>query len=76
MSWAQHKIDQYRQGKPATWLEQRMLEHAEPVHFVAAWIAAFGLIYGLWIHDWSWIIGSMLLAIFGHIYSWMWRRGK
>lgn len=72
MSWGQDRIEQYRRGRPATWLEERMLEHAQPLHFVVAWIAALGLGYGLWGHDWTWIVGSTLLALIGHAYSWAW----
>ncbi len=48
-----------------------MLEHAQPVHFVVAWVAAVGLVYGLWAHNWFWIIGSSALALLGHVYCWI-----
>jgi hypothetical protein len=70
MSWAEHKIEQYQHGRPATWLERRMLEHANPVHFAVAWVAMVGLVYGLWTHAWIWIVGSTVLACLGHVYCW------
>lgn len=73
MGWAAHRIDEYQQGKHATWLERRMLEHANPVHFLIAVIAGIGFVYGLWTHDWWWIIGSAVLALLGHVYSWLWK---
>ena len=71
MAWAEERINEYRRGSPATWLERRMLEHAHPVHFVVAWVAALGFVYGLWTHDWPWIIGSSALALLGHVYCWL-----
>jgi hypothetical protein len=65
MGWSEHRIEEYRQGQRATWLERRMLEHANPVHFPLALAASAGFIYGLWTHDWLWIIGSSALALLG-----------
>lgn len=73
MGWASHRIEEYRHGSSATWLECRMLEHANPVHFVLALLAAVGFVYGLWMHDWMWIGGAVVLSILGHAYSWLWR---
>jgi hypothetical protein len=70
MGWSEHRIEEYRQGQHATWLERRMLEHAKPVHFPMALVATAGFIYGLWTHDWLWIIGSSALALLGHVYCW------
>ena len=72
MNWTDYKFAQYRRGVPATWLERRMLEHANPVHFVLAWVAMVGLCYGLWTHDWPWIVGSLIVAAVGHVYCWLW----
>jgi hypothetical protein len=36
MGWAENRIQEYQHGKPANWLERRMLEHANPVHFPLA----------------------------------------
>jgi hypothetical protein len=47
-----------------------MLEHANPVHFPLALAATAGFVYGLWTHDWLWIIGSSALALLGHVYCW------
>ena len=70
MGWSDHRIEEYRQGQPSTWLERRMLEHANPVHFRMALLSSAGFIYGLWTHDWLWIIGSSVLAFAGHAYCW------
>ena len=70
MGWAEHRIQQYQHGQPAKWLERRMLEHANPVHFPLAVAASAGLAYGLWTHRWPWIVGSMALASAGHLYCW------
>jgi hypothetical protein len=76
MGWSENRIEEYRQGQQATWLERRMLEHANPVHFPVALAASAGFIYGLWTHDWPWIIGSSALALLGHIYCWTRKNGQ
>lgn len=70
MGWAENRIDEYHRGAPARWLERRMLEHANPVHFPLALAASLGLAYGLWRHRWPWIVGSSALALSGHVYCW------
>jgi len=52
-----------------------MLEHANPGHFPLALAATIGFVYGLWAHDWLWIIGSSALALLGHVYCWTWKGG-
>ncbi len=52
------------------WLERRMLEHANPVHFPLALAASAGLAYGLWTRSWPWILGASALALSGHAYCW------
>jgi hypothetical protein len=47
MSWAEKRIGEYKRGKMPTWLERRVLEHANPVHFVLAKIGIVLIIYGL-----------------------------
>ena len=76
MVWSENRIEAYRQGQRATWLERRMLEHANPVHFPLALAATAGFIYGLWTHDWLWIIGSSALALLGHVYCWTRKSGE
>ncbi|NBR07534.1 MAG: hypothetical protein EBT92_17460 [Planctomycetes bacterium] len=73
MGWASHKVELYRHGKIPNWLELRMLEHANPLHFVMAVFAIVGLVHGLWTHDWWLIIGSIVLSLMGHAYSWYWK---
>jgi hypothetical protein len=75
MGGAEHRIEQYQHGRPASWLERRMLEHANPVHFPVALAASIEFIYGLWTHDWLWIIGAAALALLGHVYCWTWSGG-
>ena len=70
MGWAERRIEEYQYGKPATWIERRMLEHANPVHLALGIAACVGFVYGLWTHDWPWIIGSAALALLGHVYCW------
>ena len=71
MGWAEKRIEEYRKGRNATWLEKRILEHANPVHFPLAIIAQASLIYGLWVHSWAFIIGAATLGFAGHLYCWM-----
>jgi hypothetical protein len=71
MSWAEKRIDEYKQGKDATWLERRVLEHANPVNCIAHIIASVVGIYGLWMHDWIWIIACIVIALIGHLYVWL-----
>jgi hypothetical protein len=70
VGWAENRVREYQQGAPATWLEHRMLEHANPVHFPLAIAASLGMFYGLWRHSWPWIIGSSAIALAGHAYCW------
>jgi hypothetical protein len=75
MAWADNRIKDYQHGKRVNWLERRMLEHANPVHFPMACAASIGFVYGLWAQDWLWIIGSSALALLGHVYCWT-RKGE
>lgn len=70
MGWAENRIEAYRRAEPATWLERRMLEHANPIHFTMSLAATVGFVYGLWTHDWSWIAGAVAVAALGHVYYW------
>lgn len=76
MGWANYRMDQYHQGKYATWLERRILEHANPLHFILTVIAGLGIAYGLWAHE-SWlIIFFACLCFLGHAYSCLWKTGQ
>jgi hypothetical protein len=75
MGWAENRIAGYQHGRPASWLERRMLEHANVVHFPLALASTAGFVYGLWTHDWLWIIASSALALLGHVYCWTWKGG-
>ena len=71
--WAGQKrrIEGYRHGRPATWLERRMLEHANPVHFVLG----AGRHGGVRLRT----VGTRLVldrrrvgpALLGHVYCWV-----
>lgn len=76
MGWAERRIAEYQHGKPATWMERRALEHANPVHLTLGIAAIIGFVYGLWTHDWLWIIGSSALALLGHVYCWTRKTGE
>ena len=71
MSWVTKRIQQYKNGEKATFIEKRCLEHANPVHIVLLSIGAIGIVYGLWMHDYTWIIGGLVLNGLGHIYCWI-----
>lgn len=71
MGWAEKRVEEYKRGKDATWVERRMLEHANPVHLVLAIIGAGLLIYGLWVHCWALIIAGVALNLLGHLYCWL-----
>jgi hypothetical protein len=70
MGWAENRVKAYQRGHRATWLERRVLEHANPVHFVLALAAGAGFAAGLWLHDWIAIGAAALLALAGHVYCW------
>jgi len=68
MGWATWKIQQYRQGKEANWLERHCLDHANPVHFGLQILGAIPFIWGLWIHNVGLIALGLVLHGIGHIY--------
>jgi len=68
MSWAEFRIRQYNQGEKANWLERRSLGIANPVNLGLHVLGAIPLIYGLWIHNWRFIILGVLINGFGHLY--------
>jgi fatty acid desaturase len=71
MGWAEKKIEEYTQGKKATWLEKRALEHGNPFHFLLGIIAVIVAVYGLWTHNWAWIVAALVLGFLGHLYCWL-----
>ncbi len=71
MSWAKKRIQQYSQGQKATWLEKMALEHGHPMNFIASILALIFLGFGLWLHNWTWIIIGLVVATLGHIYCWL-----
>lgn len=71
MGFAKKRVQEYKKGRKPTWLELRMLEHADPVHMTLAVVGTIALIYGLWVGAWLWIILGVGLNILGHIYTWI-----
>jgi fatty acid desaturase len=71
MGWAEKRIQQYKEGQKATWLEKRALEHGNPFHCLLTIIATIAAVYGLWTHNWVWIIASLVLGFLGHLYCWV-----
>lgn len=71
MSWVDKRIKKYREGAEPTWIEKRVLEHAHPFHLVMIVLGFVAIVYGLWIHDWFWIIFGIVFNALGHIYTWL-----
>ncbi len=70
MSWVNKRIKQYKEGENPTFIEKMALEHGNPVNCILSLIALVVLVYGLWVNDWVWIIISIALGFFGHLYCW------
>ena len=68
MSWVEKRIQQYKEGKNPNLFEKIALEHGHPVNFLASLLALAALVYGLWMHNWAWIIVACLLGAVGHLY--------
>ena len=69
--WLDLKLELYRHGEKASWLDQRILEHAHSLHLV---FAAAGLVmigYGLWVQGWLWVVVGIILNFADHIYTWL-----
>lgn len=41
--------------------------HKSPANMVLHVIAVIALVYGLWMHSWTWIACGIVIAIAGHI---------
>jgi len=70
MSWAKKRIEGYRHGAQATWLERLLLDAAYPVNLLLGTLGGLALLYGLWVHDWTAIIIGVGLSIVGYITAW------
>jgi len=70
MSWVDKRIKKYREGEKPTFLEKMALEHGNPVNCVLSFLAFVVIVYGLWTHDFLYIITGILLGLAGHIYCW------
>ncbi len=71
MGWAAQRMEQFHQGKKATWWERRFLELAEPICFA---LTLFGIVVftvGLWNHDVIWISSALAVAALGHAFCWL-----
>ncbi len=71
MCWAEKRIQQYKEGQDPTFIEKMALEHGHPVNCAASIIAFAAVGYGLWIHDYTWIVAGVVVAILGHLYCWI-----
>jgi len=71
MGWAERKVEEYNQGKSATWIERRCLEHANPVHLLLALVSVIPFIWGLWAHNWTLLTVAIILNLVGHMYCWV-----
>lgn len=69
--WPDRKLELYRHGEQAGWLDQRILEHAHPLHFVFEVVGFMMIAYGLWVHGWVWIVAGIILNFAGHLYTWL-----
>lgn len=70
MGWADRRIKEYSLGRKASLLEKLMLEHANPINFVATIIALAVFSYGLWINDLAYIAVAFIIGLIGHLYCW------
>lgn len=68
MSWVNRRIKEYREGDNPTFIEKSALEHGNPFNFVLTIVALVLFSYGLWMHDWTWIVVGLITASIGHIY--------
>ncbi len=71
MSWVNKRIKRYREGDNPTFLEKMALEHGHPVNFVLSLIALAAVGYGLWMHDFLYIVIGILLGLLGHVYCFL-----
>ncbi len=71
MSWATKRIREYQKGDNATFIEKRNLEHANPVLLTLLFFAIIVGVYGVWMHDWTFILVAATIATIGHAYVWL-----
>ncbi len=69
--WSEKRIQKYKEGQKPTFIEKMALEHGHPVNCIASIIALVFLIYGLWFHNWTWIIVAVVIGLLGHLYCWL-----
>ncbi len=71
MGWSDKKINDYKLGQKATWLEKLMLEHANPINLIASLLAFLIFSYGLWLNNLAYVAVAIVLGLIGHIYCWL-----
>lgn len=49
-------------------------KHKNPWNLLIHLIAGISIVYGLWVHDFTWIIGGIIIGIFGHIFNYVKKR--
>ncbi len=70
MGWADRKIKEYSLGKKAGLLEKLMLEHANPINFIASILAFIVFSYAMWVNDIAYVAVAFMLGLIGHLYCW------
>ena len=68
MSWVDKRIEAYKKGEKPTFLEKMALEHGNPVNCALSVLAFVFVGYGLWMHDFLYIIIGIFLGLLGHVY--------
>lgn len=53
------------------WWEKRILEHAQPFNAIAHLVGFAFIGYGLWIHNWTWVIAGAVICFLGHLSVWI-----
>lgn len=72
MAWAENRIEEYKQGQEASFLEKIMVGYLNPVTYTLLITGGLKLVYGLWARNWSLIIlGGLASTVVGNLYSWL-----
>lgn len=71
MGWAEKRVEEYKQGQSASWLEKILIGYYSPINITLFIVGVPMLIYGLWTHSWLWItLGALSSIIAGNLYAW------
>ncbi|MBM9538547.1 hypothetical protein [Desulfobulbus alkaliphilus] len=69
MKWANKRIQEYRDGQSATFLEKMTLGVAHPVALLLAFAGIVMLFYGLWVHAWVGIGAGVITYLAGVLHG-------